>query len=210
MTERIDPATLCNRIPACNFRDVDEQTISAVHEHVKACKLRASKVSPVDFLHVLDDVEALGAPNPKPFHWSVGIYTDEGCQVARQPLVNLSVLDMPTRITDTTVVFQRDHFLVVRADESVPAEFWIARVRKDITWSNRKNNIPVIWYISTSKDENVNGRFIACERDGEPFFDHIELETIIHCFPALQEGTEGKIPSSTLHIIKDRILCFDF
>ena len=162
LLQRVDPISLKSFIPNGCIRDVDQLTISAVLDHVKACKLRASRVSPVDFLHMLDDVETLKSPSSGSFHWSFDIYTNEDRQAFLASAVSLSVLDMPTRITETTVVFQHDHFLVVRADESVPADFWVARVREDIYWRDRKKHFPVVWYISTSRDESVQGRYIPC------------------------------------------------
>ena len=87
--------------------------------------------------------------------------------------------------------------------EELPAEFWIARVDKDVTWASRQENIDVIWYISTSRDQKVEGRFVPAFNDeNELYKDEIDQETVIHCFSKLRDGLEGTVPIDALRLIR--------
>ena len=62
---------------------------------------------------------------------------------------------MPSHIQPQTVVFKANAFVAVRVDEEEPTDFWIARVHEDITWKNRKKDIPIVWYEFTAADGRV-------------------------------------------------------
>ena len=127
-----------------------------------------------------------------------------------KPCLNQAVLDMPTRIESSAVVYSKHSFLAVRPDPDEEALFWIAKVLQDVMWKDRQLNIPVIWYQSTSRDHSVNGRFLPSDNDGELFEDTALLETIIHCFPRLTEGNTGKVPSYVMKSISDRLDKFSY
>ena len=197
-------------IPASASRPLEPDVLEQVIKHVNACHSRISNISPSALLSLLDDIQALESPSSHTFHWEMQFYGSRQQTLPPKPCLNLAVLDMPTRIESSTVVFSKHSFLAVRPDPDEEALFWIAKVLQDVMWKDRQLNIPVIWYQSTSRDHSVNGRFLPCDNDGELFEDTVLLETIIHCFPRLTEGNTGKVPSDVMKTIRDRLDKFSF
>ena len=82
-------------------------------------------------------------------------------------------------------------------------------MRQDVTWEDRKKDIPIVWYESTATDERVTAPFVACVGDDdEEFQDVLNLEAIIHYFPNLEQDLSGRIPTSALRLIREKMTVF--
>ena len=118
------PQELSELIPPSTTRFLGSDVVNAVVQHDNACKGRGPHISPSGFLYLQDDVHRLNNNESVPFHWNVDVYLKT--QIYIDKSVNISILDMPSRIEPQTVVFKANGFVAIRVDEEEQADFWIA------------------------------------------------------------------------------------